>query len=58
MSTFDFLPGWKTYMIGLGMIAAAVAPFLMSGELDKVDWQLVTEGFAVLTFRKAISRDA
>lgn len=56
MTIFDFMPGYKTYIVGIGMIATAIGPGLMAGDFGQIDWPLAMEGLGFMTVRKAIAR--
>ncbi len=56
MKIFDFLPGYKTYIIGLGSIATGVGMILMTGDITTEAVQFLMGGFAALTMRKALNR--
>ena len=54
MTIFNFLPGWKTYIVGIGMIFTALGMGLTSGDFAQIDWQLALEGLAIMTLRKGM----
>ena len=54
MTIFNFLPGWKTYIVGIGMIFTALGMGLTSGDFSQIDWQLAMEGLAIMTLRKGM----
>ena len=54
MTIFNFLPGWKTYIVGTGMIFTALGAGLASGDFGQFDWQLFMEGLAIMTLRKGM----
>lgn len=55
MTIFDFLPGYKTYIVGAGMIMTGLGAGLTSGDLGQIDWQLVLEGLGLMTLRRGIA---
>ena len=55
MKLFDFLPGSKTYIIGVGMIAKAVGDGLMIGDLSLIDWNLILQALAIMGLRKGMN---
>ena len=55
MKIFDFLPGAKTYIVGVGMIMVGLGSALTTGDLSMIDWNLVLEALAIMGLRKGIS---
>jgi hypothetical protein len=54
MKIFDFLPGMKTYIVGVGMIMTGLGTGLTSGDLSLIDWNLVLEALAIMGLRKGM----
>lgn len=50
----DFLPGWKTYIIGVGLIGLGVYQ-ISQGEVT-TGLVSITTGFGLLTGRRAVDR--
>lgn len=58
---FDFLPGKKTYLVGLGLIIKGISPlseFLITGDPSQatVDMQSILEGLGLITLRKGVKK--
>ncbi len=56
MKIFDFLPGYKTYMVGFGAIATGVGMILTTGDITTEAVQFIMMGLASMTIRKAVDR--
>lgn len=54
MNIFDFLPGMKTYIVGVGMIMTGIGAGLTAGDFSLIDWPLCLEGLGIMTLRKGI----
>ena len=50
-----FIPGAKTYVVGVGMILTAVGPGLMDLNLSQINTPLLLEGFGLITLRMGVA---
>ena len=55
MKLFDFLPGWKTYIVAFGMFAKAIGDGFIVGDISLIDWNLMLEALAIMGLRKGIN---